>query len=242
VIRRGVGRVTVSSMTEAEWGRFRHLWGWGDDGTVEWVWRWGRRLSRLWVRIHVVGLEHVPANGPTLVVANHRSHADIAALVAAIPRRVTFAATADLLGFPVTRFILETQGCPIVRHAGTDRAALVQSQRILNLGRVLILFPEGGLAPDGPRPFEEGAAYLAVRSGVPVVPAGIAGTRDAWRHKTWWPIRSRQVVVAFGPARTPVPGMARRAATRQLNRELETDVGQLEDLATRIRTRARRGR
>lgn len=227
--------MTQSARRDPWWYR----WGRGDDGTSAWVWSWGRPAARLWVHPHVVGLEHVPATGPVIVVANHRSHADIGAIVAAVPRRTVFAATEDLLRFPVTRFMLRSQACPIVHHNGFDRGALAQSLRLLDRGRVLVLFPEGGLAPYGAQPFEAGAAYLAARAGVAVVPLGIAGTRDAWRHRSLRPVRSRHVALVFGSARSASAELPRQAAARALNRDLEVDVAHLEAVATRIRARAR---
>lgn len=218
----------------------RQRFGRGDDGTLEWVWRAGRWFARTWVHPRVIGGEHLPATGPVILAANHRGHADIPALVAALRRRIVFAATEDLWAVPVLGFVVESQGCPKVRHDGVDRTALEQCQRLLALDRVLGVFPEGELKPDGLEPFEEGAAYLSYRTGAPIVPVGIAGAADAWRHHTRWPIRSRQMALVVGPPLHADRDRRRREATRELNERLYTEIARLEALATRIRTRALR--
>jgi len=213
-------------------------WGHDADGTLEWVWRYGRVFSRAWVNVHLIGSEHLPPTGPVIVAGNHRSHADIPAVVGALDRRIVFAATDDLWrSSRVLDFVLTSQRCPRVNRAGVDRRALDDCLAMLGIGRVLGIFPEGGLSPDGLGPFEAGAAFLAQRSGAPLVPFGLAGTRDAWQHRTWWPIRSRQVVMVIGPPLQADPELHRRAATRDLNDRLRDAVAHCVATAERIRAR-----
>jgi 1-acyl-sn-glycerol-3-phosphate acyltransferase len=126
-----------------------------------------------------------------VIVANHNSHADTAALIAALParRRPAVAAAADYWfdrGGPGRGGVLprlRPWACqalcgafPLRRGGGT--ADLQAAGRLLAAGRDVIIYPEGSRSRDGSiGEFRHGAARLAALHGVPVVPAGITGTR-----------------------------------------------------------------
>ena len=139
--------------------------------------------------LRVRGLGRLPS-GPCVLVANHNSHADTAALIAALParRRPAVAAAADYW-FPGTRWGL---GGPLraaagrslcgafpVRRGGGGSADLAAAASLLASGRDVIVFPEGTRSRDGHvAEFHRGAARLAELAGVPLVPVGITGTRS----------------------------------------------------------------
>jgi 1-acyl-sn-glycerol-3-phosphate acyltransferase len=121
--------------------------------------------------------------GPCVLVANHASHADTAALVAALParRRPVVAAAADYwYDQPVRRFACRALVSTIpVRRTGGGRRDLARAADLLAAGHVVIVYPEGSRSRDGSiAPFHSGAAHLASVAGVPLVPVGIRGTRD----------------------------------------------------------------
>ena len=120
--------------------------------------------------------------GPCVLVANHASHADTAALVAALParRRPVVAAAADYwYDRPLRRFACLALVSTIpVRRTGGGRADLTRAAELLAAGRDVIVYPEGSRSRDGSiAPFHSGAAHLADTAGVPLVPVGIQGTR-----------------------------------------------------------------
>jgi 1-acyl-sn-glycerol-3-phosphate acyltransferase len=120
--------------------------------------------------------------GPCVLVANHASHADTAALVAALParRRPVFAAASDYwYDRPVRRIACRALVSTIpVRRTGGGRADLARAAELLAAGRDVIVYPEGSRSRDGSiAPFHSGAAHLADAAGVPLVPVGIQGTR-----------------------------------------------------------------
>ena len=131
------------------------------------------------LRVH--GAAELPP-GPCLIVANHSSHADTAALIAALParRRPVVAAAADYWfrgGFRPAICRALCAAFP-VRRSGGGSADLAAATRLLAAGHDVIVFPEGTRSRDGQiGDFRRGAARLAAAASAPLVPAGISGTR-----------------------------------------------------------------
>lgn len=130
--------------------------------------------------LRVYGAARLPA-GPCVIVANHRSHADTAALIAALParRQPAVAAAADYWFRGALRPWVCRALCAAfpVRRTGGGSADLAAAARLLAAGHDVIIFPEGSRSRDGQTgDFHRGAARLAGAAGVPLVPAGISGT------------------------------------------------------------------
>jgi 1-acyl-sn-glycerol-3-phosphate acyltransferase len=155
-------------------------------------------VSRWWCRAvlrltgagpRVRGVEHVP-RGAVVLVANHASYLDVAALVAALPRDLCFVAKRELLGAPVVGTVLRRGG-----HLTVDRLDLSRSvadaERVtaaLRGGAAVCIFPEGTFVRQpGLLPFRLGAFKAAVEAGCPVVPVAIRGTREVLPADTWRP-------------------------------------------------------
>lgn len=178
-------------------------------------------LRRFWwtpfCRMSVRGLEHVPTDGPVLLCANHGSHLDAAAILAALPSAVALrtrtAAAKDVFGDHRGRDLvarLTTNALPIQRQADFARG-LRTLEAVLTEGRPLILFPEGRRSVDGELvEFKPGAAMLAVRTNTPIVPVRLDGVRDALPRGSFLP-RARDVRVTFG---NPINPAAYRLAVR----------------------------
>lgn len=154
---------------------------------------------------------------PCVLVANHSSHADTAALLAALParRRPVVAAAADYwFARPLQRLTcrLLVAGFP-VRRSGGGSADLAVGVKLLASGHDVIVYPEGTRSRDGAvAEFRSGAARLAGLAGAPLVPVGIAGTRELM------PVHGRpgrgRITVRFG---SPVDDLvAARAAVVEL--------------------------
>ncbi len=123
--------------------------------------------------------------GPAVLVANHSSHADTAALMAAIPAAglPVFAAAADYwFARPMRRFLVTTLAAavPVERHEGGAYAALLEAcAPVVASGGIVIVYPEGTRTKDGAiGEFASGAVRLADDLHVPVIPAAVLGTRD----------------------------------------------------------------
>jgi 1-acyl-sn-glycerol-3-phosphate acyltransferase len=186
---------------------------------------------RLLFGLHVDGTAHVPSAGPLIVAANHRSMLDVPLLVVASPRPVTFMAKRDLFrGRFWTALFHGLGGFPVETRTG-DRAALDMGMAVLGAGAVLGVFPEGTRSFRGPMgPFLNGTAWLALRSGAPIVPCAIVGTeRPAGKGWRRW-LRPRRVRISFGPpiAVGTLDGPVRREAVAVLTESVRSAVVSLQ--------------
>ncbi len=158
-----------------------------------------RALLRLLFRMEVSGREHEPLHGPVLVVANHWSALDPPVLGCALRRPVHFMAKEELFRIPLARTWIRWVGAFPVRRGKPDRAAIRTALELLGRGEVVVVFPEGTRNPRGYLlPAEPGAAFLALRARVPILPVGILGTLEAMPKGAWIP-RPRRVQVRIGP-------------------------------------------
>lgn len=159
-------------------------------------------VVRYFARPVIKGLDRLDdLDGPALFAANHQSHADTAVMITSIPEpwcnRLLVAAAADY--FFVNRVssvmsALFVGAIPIERTA-VNRKTIDLAVGLLRDGWSMVLYPEGGRSPDGwSQTFRPGAAYVAQRAGVPVVPVHIRGTYDILQKGRAWPKRARSVV------------------------------------------------
>src|SRR5919108_726079 len=124
-----------------------------------------------------VGRENIPARGPLILAPNHRSLLDIPVAAATTKRKVWFMAKEELFASKLSARILGRLGAFPVRRGRPDRAPLQRALKLLADGEVVGIFPEGTRRPMARfEELEEGFAYVALRSGAPVVPVAISGT------------------------------------------------------------------
>lgn len=145
-----------------------------------WLWRTVCAASG---GLTVTGRWHTA--GGCVVVANHSSHADTAALLAALPpaAKPVFGAAADYwFDVPLRRFIATSLAgiLPVRRGGGGNYTALLAAAGpALKAGRAVVLYPEGTRSTDGTiADFRSGALRLARDCGVPIVPVAVLGTAD----------------------------------------------------------------
>lgn len=166
--------------------------------------RWGwRTLFHLTGGFHVDGLENVPFRGPVIIAPNHHSLADPWIACAAIPNILRSVAADDLFSVRGLGWYLRAMGAFPVRRGSPDPASLGTARGFLADGATLMIFPEGGISPEGqPRPWQPGVALLSLRTGVPVVPTVIHGSGRLLPVGSYIP-RRRPVRVRFLPAVVP---------------------------------------
>jgi 1-acyl-sn-glycerol-3-phosphate acyltransferase len=141
-----------------------------------WITRAG--LPMAGVRVVVNGLDRLP-RGASIVMANHSSNLDPPVLIPVLPGRVVIYLKASLMKIPVLGYAMRLAGfIPVLRDGSVEsaKATSAAAQRALEQGSCLVLFPEGTRSRDGSLlPFKRGPFFLAMESGVPVVPVSITG-------------------------------------------------------------------
>jgi 1-acyl-sn-glycerol-3-phosphate acyltransferase len=144
-----------------------------------------RTMARVMAPATIRGLEHLRhVEGPDIFAANHASHIDTPLLLTTLPvefrHRTIVAAASDYFFDRTWKSVLwsfSLAAIPIERSKVNRRSADTAAE-LLEDGWNLVIFPEGGRSPDGwTQPFRGGAAYLARRTGKPVVPVYLHGTR-----------------------------------------------------------------
>ncbi|GAV22304.1 lysophospholipid acyltransferase family protein [Carboxydothermus pertinax] len=143
-----------------------------------------RALARCFMLVfkgmRVEGLENVPKTGPYIVIANHESYLDPVAVGCALPHQVYFMAKKELFAVPLLGFIIKKLGAFPVKRDEVDLTAVKTALRHLKDGKVVGIFPEGTrLKTLGE--FHEGAASLALKAAVPVLPVGLINVRGLKR-------------------------------------------------------------
>lgn len=152
-------------------------------------------VCALVTRIRVSGREHLPSGGPYLLMANHPSVVDHPFVALPTGRRPHFIGKSEL--FSGRRgWLLNRLGAFPVRRRTWDTEAFQTAETVIERGKVLIWYPEGGCSPvGGYRPAKSGAGWIALRTGAKIVPCNVQGTH---RWRTPW--KRPKVTVAYGPA------------------------------------------
>jgi 1-acyl-sn-glycerol-3-phosphate acyltransferase len=140
------------------------------------------RLLKVLFRTRVTGAEHVPSGG-AILAGNHVSYLDPILMWCASPRPVHFMAKRELWDSAFIAWALpRLWGFPVNR-GEPDRTAITTATELLKEGELVGVFPEGGRAEEGSeelRQAQGGAAFIALRAGVPIIPVAFVGTERAW--------------------------------------------------------------
>jgi len=181
-----------------------------------------RPLLHLALSPRVIGLEHLdPVEGPMILAANHASHLDTGLLLSILPprlrHRTIVAAAADYFfnrRWKAAFWSFGLGAIPMER-AKVNRRSADLAASLIDEGWSLIIFPEGGRTADGwGQEFKGGAAYLAKRCDVPVIPVHLRGTR-AVLAKSSSRLRPGSTEIRLGDALAPREGEdARKFAAR----------------------------
>jgi putative phosphoserine phosphatase/1-acylglycerol-3-phosphate O-acyltransferase len=150
--------------------------------------QFARPAAAPYAHIDIRGVEHIPSEGPVILVGNHRSYFDsmvMAMVVAKSGRTARFLGKKEVFDAPVLGQVAAAfGGIPVDRGSGSD-APLQAAISALAAGELVVLMPQGTI-PRGPAFFDPelkgrwGAARLAVASGAPVIPVGLWGTEQVW--------------------------------------------------------------
>ena len=166
---------------------------------------YGARLfTRAMTRLSIEGaVDEIPRAGPVIIAANHASNLDAVVLgswlIPMIGRRFQWLGKKELFAWPVVGYIASHGGVHPVDRSRADVEAYRLAKRILDEGHVLFVFPEGTRSPDGAlHEARDGVASLALRTGAPIVPVGIAGSDRVWPRGQKLPHPGGRVTVSVG--------------------------------------------
>ena len=156
-------------------------------------------ICRAAFRLRIEGREHERTSGPLIVAGNHASILDPPLIGMCLRRQSAYMAKEELFAVPILGPWLRSIGSFPVRRGTPDRKAIRRSLEVLARGGVLVIFPEGTRSLDGRlHDPEAGAAMIALRTGVPVLPAAVVNSHRILPKGARWP-RFEQVTVRFGP-------------------------------------------
>jgi putative phosphoserine phosphatase/1-acylglycerol-3-phosphate O-acyltransferase len=208
--------------------------------------RWFSRPELFpYARFDISGVEHLPAIGPGIVVANHRSYFDTAAIGVTIARRgraVRFLGKKEVFDAPIIGPLATALGGIRVDRGSGSSAPLREAEHALAAGELVALMPQGTI-PRGPAFFDPvlvgrpGAARLAAATGAPVIPIGLWGTERVWPRSARLPNATKVVApprvrVRVGP---PVEGLT--------GSDIEADTAQImQAISALLPSEARRRR
>lgn len=188
-------------------------------------------------RMRIEGRHNIPKTGAYVLAPVHRSYIDTPIASACTRRRLRFMGKDSLWKNGTIGWILSALGAFPVTRGSADRQAVTRGIQVLQSGEPLVLFPEGE-RKSGPmvEPLMDGAAYIACKAGVPIVPVGIGGSERVMGKGAKF-LYPRKVVVVIGepiPAPAAVDGRMPRTAVKEISLRLHGRLQELLDESTRL--------
>ncbi|HLY50548.1 MAG TPA: 1-acyl-sn-glycerol-3-phosphate acyltransferase [Solirubrobacteraceae bacterium] len=150
----------------------------------------------IYFRMARIGREHIPAEGPVIIAANHRSFLDPFVIGTMARRPLYYVAKQELFRNRLQAWVLNSLGAFPVRRGQADADMVETAKAILARGDIVLIFPEGTRTRPGALGApKRGVGRLALETGAPVVPVAVIGTEDVRRG---WRIRPRKVRIRAG--------------------------------------------
>ena len=190
-----------------------------------------------YTRARVVGKHNIPKSGAFLLAPIHRSNIDTPLAAAVTTRRMRFMGKDSIWKIKPIGWIISSLGAFPVTRGSADREALKRCIAVLEAGEPLVLFPEG-TRQSGPlvQPLFDGAAYVAVKAGVPIIPVGIGGSEGVMPKGSKM-IYPRKCVIVVGEPIVAVAdesGRIPRSAIKDITVQLATDLQRLFNEAQQL--------
>lgn len=183
-------RPEITHLPRLTFGRrlFRRLMNWLAHGLV-------------WLATYptISGLENFPEHGPLLIVSNHLGDADAVLALATFPRQIDALAKAELYDYPVLSLVLRAYGVIWVHRGQPDRRALKAALEGLASNRMVGIAPEGRESLTGAlEAGTSGGAYLALKSGSPLLPVTFTGTENRIIYRNMMKFKRSPVTITIG--------------------------------------------
>jgi len=188
-------------------------------------------FCRTFWRTKVIGARNIPRTGPFILAPVHRSNIDTPLACTVTARRMRYMGKDSLWKSKPAGWILSALGGFPVSRGTADREALRRCIQVLEAGEPLVLFPEGERKSGTEvQPLFDGAMYIALKAGVPVIPVGIGGSERAMPKGKKYLRPSRCVVIVGTPMLPPASeGRASRSADRDFTAQLHARLQELFD-------------
>jgi 1-acyl-sn-glycerol-3-phosphate acyltransferase len=169
-------------------------------------------------RVRVVILAPVPKHGPLIMASNHISHFDPPILSGFFPRRLDWLAMEELFRSPSGKRIFTWLNCIPVERGGTDRTSLRQALQRLADGRVIGIFPEGGIRAGewsilNGAEMKPGLPALSIHSGAAIIPCALIGSDRLYKPANW--LRRTTLHLVIGEAIEPPSKDAKQPGARE---------------------------
>lgn len=189
-------------------------------------------VCRAYTRTTLIGKQNIPAEGAFLLAPIHRSNIDTPLAAAVTRRRLRFMGKDSLWKIRPIGWILSALGAFPVTRGSADREALKRCIAVLESGEPLVLFPEG-TRQSGPQvmPLFDGAAYVAVKAGVPIIPVGIGGSEGVMPKGSKMIYPRKCVVIVGEPivVQRDEEGRVPRSAVKDVTQRLSDELQRLFD-------------
>src|SRR5438874_6778303 len=183
-------------------------------------------------RVYVIGRENAQRCGGFLLASNHISHFDPLIISSVVRRKIDWMAMAEFYPMPfIGSFLRAVDAFPAARDRADRKTIRTAIERLKN-GRIVGVFPEGGIR-DGARSLLEGASLragastLAHMAGVPIVPCVILGSDRLYAKRSWLPLRRTTVWIAFGQPISHFPELEKSVARARIEQELTNAFQQI---------------
>ena len=186
-------------------------------------------IVRLYTRLTISGKEHIPSDGAYVLAPTHRCYLDTPFAGTVQQRRVRFMGKHTMWKNRQFGWIFSALGAFPVQRGTADREAMRNAIEVLEMGDPLVLFPEGE-RKQGPivQPLFDGAVYIAIKAGVPIIPVGIGGSERVMPKGAKF-VYPRKVHVQIGPPIPPpeapeggrIPRKTYKEYTERLHGELQ---------------------
>lgn len=180
--------------------------------------------ARLYWRIRLEGVEHIPQDGPLIIAPNHVTFADPVLICIPVRLPVHFMAWDALFTVPGLAWLIRRLRAFPVQLESADPRSTREAVRLLQSGSTLMIFPEAGRSPDGRlQRFRPGAFRLACSLKVPVLPVTIVGGHDSWPPGRALPKPGRLSII-YHPVVPPPDDPDPRVAARLLARKVRDAI------------------
>jgi 1-acyl-sn-glycerol-3-phosphate acyltransferase len=185
-------------------------------------------LAWLLLSVRWSGLNNLPAHGPAVVVTNHLGDSDAVVLFSALRSPPDLLGKIELHDYGIVGRLMRWYGVIWVHRGRPDKRALRAALDGLRAGRLILIAPEGRYSHTGAlEPGHGGAAFLAIKAGVPIVPLALTGTENANVYPRLRRLQRPPVTLRVGPAFTLTGEAGHRVSVREGTRRIMESLAAL---------------